>query len=62
MKRNTHVFVPEARFRLVAGHDRLSCYTFNTHTARHLFCRRCGVCAFYRPRSNPDGYAGEGWR
>lgn len=27
-------------------------------TAKHLFCKRCGICAFYRPRSNPDGYAG----
>ena len=25
--------------------------------AEHLFCGTCGVCAFYRPRSNPDGVA-----
>lgn len=23
---------------------------------QHLFCKHCGVQAFYRPRSNPDGY------
>src|SRR5436853_611692 len=35
----------------------LSEYTFNTGTARHLFCRRCGVKSFYVPRSNPEGYS-----
>ena len=35
----------------------MSEYTFNTRTAKHTFCRICGVVPFYRPRSNPDGYA-----
>lgn len=38
------------------GQDDLTCYTFNTHQAKHLFCNTCGVQSFYRPRSNPDGY------
>ena len=37
------------------GEDDLTCYTFNTHKAQHLFCRTCGVQSFYKPRSNPDG-------
>ncbi|KAI7836786.1 hypothetical protein COHA_009366 [Chlorella ohadii] len=57
MKRNTHCIVPEADFRLLQGEQDLSCYKFNTMTAAHLFCKHCGICAFYRPRSNPDGYA-----
>ncbi|MEO8926096.1 MAG: GFA family protein [Caulobacteraceae bacterium] len=52
-----HVIVPENRFRLTAGADQLTTYTFNTHTARHLFCQVCGVKSFYRPRSNPDGWS-----
>ncbi|TYZ64388.1 hypothetical protein PybrP1_012351 [[Pythium] brassicae (nom. inval.)] len=57
MKKNTHTIVPQARFRLLSGADALTTYTFNTHRAQHLFCRRCGVQPFYVPRSNPDGYA-----
>ncbi|KAG8056707.1 hypothetical protein GUJ93_ZPchr0002g22955 [Zizania palustris] len=29
--------------------------TFGTHTAKHTFCKVCGITSFYRPRSNPDG-------
>lgn len=29
-------------------------YTFNTHTAKHTFCRICGIHPFYRPRSHPQ--------
>jgi len=52
-----HLIVPASRFRLLRGADRLVTYTFNTGTARHLFCGRCGIKSFYVPRSNPDGYS-----
>jgi len=52
-----HLIVPAARFRLLRGKEELSEYRFNTGTAQHLFCRRCGVKSFYVPRSNPDGYS-----
>jgi hypothetical protein len=52
-----HLIVPSARFRLLRGTDSLTTYTFNTGTARHHFCRHCGVKSFYVPRSNPDGYS-----
>jgi hypothetical protein len=51
-----HVIVPAARFTLLQGQDALSTYTFNTGTAKHHFCRHCGIHSFYRPRSHPDGY------
>lgn len=51
-----HLIVPAARFRLLAGADALSEYTFNTGAAKHRFCRVCGIKSFYVPRSNPDGY------
>jgi hypothetical protein len=52
-----HLIVPASRFRLVSGADALTTYTFNTGTAKHLFCRVCGVRPFYVPRSNPDGFS-----
>jgi len=52
-----HLTVPRARFRLLAGEERLSCYRFNTGVAQHLFCSVCGIKSFYVPRSHPDGYS-----
>jgi hypothetical protein len=50
-----HLIVRRERFRLLQGEDALTTYTFNTGTARHLFCRYCGIKSFYVPRSHPDG-------
>lgn len=50
-----HLIVPAARFRLLGGNEALSEYAFNTGTAKHRFCRICGIKSFYVPRSNPDG-------
>ena len=52
-----HIIVPESRFRITKGAERLTEYTFNTRVAKHLFCSECGVKSFYRPRSNPDGWS-----
>jgi len=51
-----HLIVPATRFRLLAGADALTEYTFNTGTAKHRFCAHCGIKSFYVPRSNPDGF------
>ena len=50
-----HLIVPRDSFRLLSGEDALTEYTFHTGTARHLFCRTCGIKSFYVPRSHPDG-------
>jgi hypothetical protein len=52
-----HLVVPADRFKLVSGSEVLTTYTFNTHTAKHLFCSVCGVKSFYVPRSHPDGFS-----
>lgn len=50
-----HLIVPSSQFKLLTGADKYETYTFNTHVAKHYFCRNCGIKAFYIPRSNPDG-------
>jgi hypothetical protein len=52
-----HLIVPKERFRLLAGADRITTYSFNTGTAKHHFCSVCGIKSFYVPRSKPDGYS-----
>ncbi len=52
-----HLIVGKERFRLVAGADKLTTYTFNTGTAKHHFCSICGIKSFYVPRSHPDGFS-----
>ena len=49
-----HLIVPRNRFRMLAGEDDLATYQFGTRTARHHFCRQCGVASLYVPRSHPD--------
>lgn len=50
-----HLIVPNSRFELLAGKDKLLEYRFNAKIAKHYFCSRCGIKPFYIPRSNPDG-------
>lgn len=52
-----HAIVPETHFELTQGAAYLRSYKFNSGVANHLFCSSCGVKAFYRPRSNPDGWS-----
>jgi len=49
-----HLIVPPERFELLRGKDDLTTYEFNTRTAKHFFCRSCGMHPFYIPRSDPD--------
>lgn len=51
-----HLIVPAPQFHITAGEAQLTEYRFGTATARHFFCKVCGVKPFYVPRSNPDGW------
>jgi hypothetical protein len=56
-----HLIVAADAFALLSGVDALADYRFGTGTARHLFCRHCGIKSFYVPRSHPDGFS-VNWR
>ncbi len=52
-----HLIVKKEDFKLLSGEENLLTYTFDTHEAKHLFCKTCGIKSFYVPRSHPDGYS-----
>ncbi|XP_020277071.1 centromere protein V [Asparagus officinalis] len=58
MRGNIHFIVPSGKFKLLGNSEQfITTYTFGTHTAKHTFCKVCGITSFYIPRSNPDGVA-----
>lgn len=48
------VKVHETKFTLLQGCESLSEYQFHTNTARHYFCKICGIYPFHRKRVTPD--------
>ncbi len=44
------------QIRILKGEDALTLYQFNTHTAKHYFCRHCGIYTHHQRRSNPQEY------
>ena len=52
----TMVKVHESAFELLAGAELLTEYQFHTHTARHFFCKVCGIYPFHRKRVTPDTF------
>jgi hypothetical protein len=48
------VKVYESRFELLSGRENLTEYRFHTHTARHFFCKTCGIYPFHCKRVTPD--------
>lgn len=50
------VKVPEAQFKLITGAESLTEYQFHTKTARHFFCKICGIYPFHRKRVTPDTF------
>jgi hypothetical protein len=43
--------------RFLQGADALTSYRFNTESAEHFFCSRCGIATHLQRRSDPRRYA-----
>lgn len=48
--------VPLDGINITRGKDTLSLYQFNTKTAKHFFCSKCGIYTHHQRRSNPNQY------
>lgn len=46
--------IPKENFRLLKGEDALSLYQWNTHVAKHYFCKKCGIYTHQQPRTRAD--------
>ncbi|MFT9095693.1 MAG: GFA family protein [Gluconobacter cerinus] len=45
------------RIKILQGEDVLTSYRFNTGTAQHFFCSRCGIHTHHQRRSDPSRHA-----
>lgn len=48
--------LPEAKFKLEAKAGILAAYQFGPKTAKHYFCRNCGIYTFHEPASRPGHF------
>ena len=51
------VFAQLDGIEILAGQEFLSSYRFNTNTANHHFCSRCGIYTHHQRRFDPSLYA-----
>ena len=50
------VSADRADIEVIAGQDNLTLYEFNSRTAKHYFCKTCGIYTHHQRRSNPTQY------
>ena len=48
--------VPLQRLSVIRGKENLALYQWNTKTAKHYFCKTCGIYTHHARRSDPNEY------
>ena len=48
--------VPVEKLKITKGEDSLSLYQWNSKTAKHFFCKKCGIYTHHQRRSNPSQF------
>jgi hypothetical protein len=48
--------VPAEKLKIETGDDALALYQFGTKTAKHYFCRHCGIYPFHEAALKPGHY------
>ena len=48
--------IPEKEFNIEAEEGVLGLYQFGKKTARHFFCKKCGIYPFHEPSRAPGHY------
>ena len=48
------VSAPIDGVKIIEGSNNLTLYQWGTKTAKHYFCKTCGIYPFHRPRVAPD--------
>ncbi|KAK0517551.1 hypothetical protein JMJ35_000706 [Cladonia borealis] len=56
MKGFLGLIIRASALQSLSGKENLTEYTFNTGTAKHWFCKTCGISPLTIPRSFPEGY------
>ena len=51
-----NVSVPVGELEVSRGAESLALYQWNTGTARHYFCKVCGIYTHHRRRAKPDEF------
>lgn len=50
------VSAPLDGVKILQGAENLTLYQFHTHTAKHWFCKTCGIYTHHQRRLNPNEY------
>ena len=57
-RRSAYVYaVSLEKLKVVSGEENLTLYQWGTNTAKHYFCKTCGIYTHHQRRSNPNQFS-----